>query len=279
MSEIGLQRRPRGRPRTQPANQQPSTIQALDRGLLLLRTLAKERSLSLTDVALRVGMPPSTAHRVLFTLQRHGLADFQESAQEWSIGIEAFRIGNSYLVRTNLVEVSRNVMRRLMEDTGETANLAVADNGEVVFVSQVETQNPIRAFFSAGMRGQLHASGIGKALLAYRSRREIEQILEKKGLPEFTPNTLNSPEALYCDLETIRARGWSFDNEERYSGMRCVAAPIFNAFGEVIAGISVSGPTARFPDSAIAEMGPKVKRAADEVTDSIGGRKADTLHR
>lgn len=278
MSKTGLQRRPRGRPRTQPVDQEPSTIQALDRGLILLRTLAKERNLPLTSLALRIGMPPSTAHRVLVTLQKHGLVNFEEATQEWSVGIEAFRIGNSYLVRTNLVEVSRNVMRRLMEDTGETANLAVADNGEVVFVSQVETQNPIRAFFSAGMRSQLHASGIGKALLAYRSRREIEQILHRKGLPEFTPNTLNSPEALYCDLETIRERGWSFDNEERYSGMRCVAAPIFNTFGEVIAGISVSGPTARFPDSAITEMGPKVKRAADEVTDSIGGRKPDALN-
>ena len=273
MSKTALHRRPRGRPRTQPVDQQPATVQALDRGLILLRTLAKERSLQLTDLALRAGMPPSTAHRGLVTLQKHGLVDFEEATQEWSIGVEAFRIGNSYLVRTNLVEVSRKVMRRLMEETGETANLAVADNGEVVFVSQVETQNPIRAFFSAGMRGQVHASGIGKALLAYRSRREIEQILQKKGLPEFTPNTLSSPDALYRDLEAIRERGWSFDNEERYSGMRCVAAPIFNAFGEVIAGVSVSGPTARFPDSAIAEIGPKVKRAADEVTDAIGGRK------
>lgn len=275
MTQTELQRRPRGRPRTQPRDQQPSTIQALDRGLILLRMLAKERSLPLTDIALRLGMPPSTAHRVLVTLEKHGLVDFAVSNQEWSIGIEAFRVGSSYLTRTNLVEVSRNVMRRLMEETGETANLAVPDNGEVVFVSQVETQNPIRAFFAAGMRGHVHASGIGKALLAFRTRGETEQLLQKNGLPEFTPNTLTSPEALYVNLEATRRRGWSFDDEERYVGMRCVAAPIFNAFGEAVAGISISGPSARFPELVVAELGPKVRHAADEVTNSIGGRKPE----
>ncbi|MEC5323726.1 IclR family transcriptional regulator [Aurantimonas sp. A3-2-R12] len=205
-------------------------------------------------------------------MQKHGFAEFNGSAQEWSVGIEVFRVGNAYLVGTNLLEAAREFMRRLMDETGETANLAIADNGEVVFLSQVESHNPIRAFFRPGTRGHLHASGIGKALLANMGRDEIETILQKRGLPEFTPKTLTSPKALYANLETTRMRGWSFDDEERYLGMRCIAAPIFNGFGEAIAGISVSGPTVRFPDGKIAEIGPVVKRAADEVTAKIGGR-------
>ena len=99
MTEQGIQKRPRGRPKSLPNDAQGNTVQALDRGLTLLRALAKEGNVILTDLALRVGMPPSSAHRVLATLQKHGFVEFDESTQEWAVGVEAFRIGSSYLVQ------------------------------------------------------------------------------------------------------------------------------------------------------------------------------------
>lgn len=264
-------RRSRGRPRTQSPDAEGATVQALDRGLMLLSALAKQGEVTLSELALGVGMPPSSAHRLLVTLQKHGIAAFDEATQNWSVGVEAFRIGSAFTHRTNLVEAGREVMRHLMEETGETANLGIAADGFVVFLSQVDSQNPIRAFFRPGTRGHMHASGIGKALLAELSQAEVEQLLQKTGLPSFTAKTLTSPKALFADLETTRRRGWSFDDEERHAGMRCVAAPIFNAYGEAIAGVSVSGPSVRFPDDAVAETGPKVRRAAQAITQRIGG--------
>lgn len=266
-----VRKRPRGRPKSLFKEPQSGTVQALDRGLTLLQDLANNGSATLADLALRVGMPTSSSHRILATLSKHGFVEMRTDTQEWHIGIEAFRIGGAYLVRTNVVEASRAVMRQLMEETGETANLAIADQGDVVFVSQVETHNPIRAFFRPGTRGNMHSSGIGKALLSTYERSKVEDILRKKGLPEYTPKTLTKPDALFSDLELTRQRGWAFDDEERYLGMRCVAAPIFNVFGEAVAGISISGPSVRFPDTAIDELGPLVRRAAGEVTRAIGG--------
>jgi len=268
----GTHKRPRGRPRSVAGDRAPSTVQALDRGLTLLRELAKARNIALSDLAALAEMPISSTHRILSTLQKHGFVEFDESTQEWMIGIEAFRIGNTYLMRTSLVEAARKTLRRLMEETGETANLGIADSGDVVFVDQVETQNPIRAFFSPGTRGYMHSSGIGKSLLADMPQREVEKIMRLKGQPEFTPKTLTSSEDLHNDLDQTRKRGWSIDDEERYSGMRCVASSIYNTFGEAIAGISISGPTVRFPNHVISELGPMVKRAADEVTSAIGGK-------
>lgn len=268
------QKRPRGRPKSLFREGPATTVQALDRGLSVLRDLARTGSATLSDLALRVGMPPSTAHRILATLQNHGFVAFDEASQEWSVGIESFRVGSAYLNRTNIVDAARPVMRRLMEEAGETANLAIADDGDVVYVGQIETQNPVRAFFHPGTRGHMHASGIGKALLAHLPRGEVEKILQKKGLPEFTGNTLTGPDALFAELRRIRERGWSLDDEERYPGMRCIAAAIHNAYGEAVAGISVSGPAVRFPDAAVQEIGPKVKRAAEAVTAIIGGGPA-----
>jgi len=264
-------RRGRGRPRKAAGDGEPTTVQALDRGLQLLSLLAKERRSNLTELALRVGMPPSSAHRLLMTLQHHGFAEYDDTTQQWMIGIEAFRVGSAFLQRTDLVEASREIMHRLMEETGETANLAIVDQGDVVFVSQVETTNPIRAFFRAGTRSHMHASGIGKALLAELSQAEVEQLLQNKGLPEFTPKTLTKPDRLFADLAKTRARGWALDDEERHTGMRCVAAPVFNGYGEAVAGLSVSGPAGRLSDRRVAEMSGAVQRAADALTDRIGG--------
>ena len=264
-------KRSRGRPRSTSADGQGSTVKALDRGLVLLKAMERVGKTTLTELALQIGLPPSSAHRLLMTLQKHRFVEFDASTQEWMIGVEAFRIGNAFVQQTNLVEAGRDVMRRLMEETGETANLAIADEGEVVFVSQVETHNPIRAFFSSGTRGPIHASGIGKALLAELPRKSVEQILQKRGLQHYTEKSLTSADALFSDLEKIGERGWSFDDEERYSGMRCIAAAIHNYHGEAIAGISISGPTARLPDARIAELAPKVKQAAADITARIGG--------
>jgi IclR family acetate operon transcriptional repressor len=221
------QKKRRGRPRNPMPETGQGTVLALDRGLVMMQALAREGYMSLTDLSLKVGVPTSTAHRILMTLEKRGFAELSEDTNEWSVGIESFRVGNSYLERTNLIENSRKAMRNLMETTGETANLAISDDGAVVFISQVESHNPIRAFFRPGTRGDMHASGIGKALLANMLRRDVEKILHTKGCPEYTEKTLTSPAELFRDLETTRERGWAFDDEERYVGMRCIASCIY----------------------------------------------------
>lgn len=269
-------KRARGRPRSLFHDPKPNTVQALDRALVLFVDLAEKGSATLTEIAARIDMPASSVHRVLTTLQKRKFVELDEASQKWAIGIETYRVGSAYLKRTNIVETARPVLRRLMEDTGETANLAIADDGDVVFVGQIETHQPIRAFFRPGTRGHMHASGIGKALLADSPRKLVDRIIRDKGLPEFTPKTLTSPEMLFADLDATRARGWSLDDEERYCGMRCVAATIYNGFGDAIAGISVSGPTVRFADETVSELGPAVAAAADEITKLIGGIKPGT---
>ncbi len=264
-------RRPRGRPRKDPSEKGGSTVLALERGLQILSILARERHASLTEIAMRAGMPPSTAHRLMTTLQQHRYADYDEGTQDWMIGVEAFRIGSGFLSRINVVEAAQPIMQGLVAETGETANLAIADDGDVIFVSQVETPNPIRAFFRLGTRSRMHASAVGKALLAQVTQEEVEALLQKKGLPEFTAKTITRPDRLFAELERIRKQGWSFDDEERYAGMRCVAAPVFGTRGKAIAAISVSGPTARFTDRKVADFSATIRRSAADLTRAVGG--------
>ncbi len=210
------QKRPRGRPKSQFNESSAGTLQSLDRALGVLVAIARAGRLTLTDLSLAVGVPTATTHRILTTLQKHDFVTFDEDRQDWLIGIEAFRTGSSFLKRRNLAEIGRPVMQLLMEQTGETANLAVPQGAEVVFIGQIETQNPIRAFFPPSTRTAMHASGTGKAILSELPQDHVRQLLTKAGLQQFTANTHTTPGALFDDLATIRARKWSFDQEERY---------------------------------------------------------------
>ncbi len=264
--------RSRGRPRSFNDTAQGSVIRSLDRAMVLLKVVAAGKGMSLTEIAEMSGQPASSAYRVLITLQRHGIVEFDETVQLWHVGAEAFRVGSAFLGRTSIVEISRGVMQEIMAATGETANLAIADRGEIVFVSQVETHEPIRAFFRPGTRSPIHASGIGKALLAYLPQPQVDALLTSGGLTGYTAKTITDPAAMRTELGAIRARGWAVDDEERTDGMRCIAAPIFNPFGEAIAGISVSGPVTRVTPERDADIGETVCAAASKITRALGGK-------
>ena len=268
-------KRGRGRPKAFTPSPEQTTVQALDRALVILKALAAaEGGLTLSEIAEATDQAPATVYRVLSTFAGHGMVETQAARQLWFVGPEAFRIGSAFIGRSGLVEHARRVMRELMSETGETANLAVADGAQVIFLSQVETHHPIRAFFRPGTRGPIHAAGIGKALLACYPAEELDRLLGPGPFEVYTPRTLSDRAALEADLAAIRARGWAMDDEERTLGMRCVAAPIFNEFREAVAGISISGPTVRVTPERAEAIGAQVRAAADRVTRATGGTVA-----
>ncbi|MHA6684269.1 HTH-type transcriptional regulator BhcR [Mesorhizobium sp. A556] len=268
------EKRQRGRPRAFNGPAEATSVQSLDRALRILAIVAEGSGLSLSEIAEASGIAASTAYRMLTTLENHGMVEFDKTDQLWSIGVETYRMGAAFLRRRKLVDRARIVMQELMEKTGETANLGLAEDDCVVFVSQVETHQTIRAFFRPGTRTAFHASGIGKAVLAHLDGDRVAVIARKAGLEAFTDRTLSTLPALAHDLEAIRQRGWSVDDEERNLGMRCVAAAIFNEFGEPIGGVSVSGPTVRVTPERVIQIGPVVRDAAAQITAMIGGMEA-----
>jgi IclR family acetate operon transcriptional repressor len=267
-----VEKRQRGRPRSFNASAETGSVQALDRALRILAIVAEGSGLSLSEIADSSGIAASTAYRMLTTLENHGMVEFDKTEQLWSIGVETYRMGSAFLRSRKLVDRARIVMQDLMEKTGETSNLGVTEDDCVVFVSQVETHQAIRAFFRPGTRTAFHASGIGKAVLAHLDEERVAAIIKKAGLEAFTEKTLSTMPALTRNLAEIKARGWSVDDEERNLGMRCVAAAIFNEFGEPVGGVSVSGPTVRVTPERLGEIGPAVRKAAAEITAMIGGK-------
>lgn len=267
----GEKRRARGRPRSWNDTTDQNTIKSLDRAMEVLEFLSAAQGKTLSALAQDLDQSPATVYRILVTLQGRGLVEFDAEEQLWHIGAQAFVIGARFLRRTSLVDRARPILRRLMEATGETANLGMEREGQVLFLSQVETHSNIRAFFPPGTLSPLHASGIGKALLANTEPDRLERLLSRGPLERFTDHTITSRAELLQDLAQVRARGFAIDNEEKSAGMRCIAAPVFDVNREAVAGISVSGPVSRVSLPQVESLGRAVTAAARDLTLAIGG--------
>jgi IclR family transcriptional regulator, acetate operon repressor len=248
-------------------------VQSLVRALRLLNHVSEaDDGISLTDVAHAVGLPPSTAHRLLSTLQQEGYVRFDHERIRWLVGVRAFVTGNAFLKTRDLVRIARPYMRHLMEESGETVNLAVEDSGQVVYLSQVECRQMMRALASPGARVPLHCSAVGKALLASMAEPRQIALLNKQALTRLSTKTIVTRQALAKELARTAQRGYAIDDEEHAVGLRCVAAVICDEVGEPTAALSLSGPMARIPDDRLPELGLLVRRAADKVTRDFGGK-------
>ena len=265
------------KPRGTAANTAPvgGQVQSLTRGLTLLELIADSHgSVALTELAQQAGLPNSTTHRLLSTMQQQGFVRQVGDLGLWTIGAHAFVVGSSFLQSRNLLALVHPVLRSLMEASGETVNLAVLDlsDHQAVIIDQVQCSQLMRMSAPIGGKLPMHASGAGKAFLAHLSDEQVTALLHQKGLHYYTPKTLMSPQSLKENLAQVRKAGFSFDDEEHALGLRCVAAPIYDEHGEPFAALSISGPIARMTDDRITELGALVIREARQVTLAYSGR-------
>ena len=175
--------------------------------------------MTLTDVAQIVGLPPSTAHRLLTTLQQERFVRFDGTAHLWQVGVEAFIIGNAFVRTRDVVTMARPYLRRLMEEGGETANLYLEQDGEAICMAQVECRQMMRAIARPGGRVKMHCSGAGKAMLGWLpDARARPRSSASMACARFTDRTLDTPSRLRRDLEQVRERGYAVDDEEHAVG-------------------------------------------------------------
>ena len=248
-------------------------VRAVVRAVNLLKEIAgSDAGLSLSEVADRAGLPPSTTHRLLTTLESERFVRFDTSASVWQVGVAAFVTGSAFVRTRNLLHLAKPYLRRLVDMTGETANIFVESGGQVVCLDQVESRHAMRAITQVGGRLPMHASGSGKAILAMLSKERRDRLLGSDGLARLTRATITDRRALDEVLATARSCGFASDDGEHADGLRCAASVIFGEQGEPVAAVSVSGPETRLAHGRLDELGRNVRQIALEVTAEFGGK-------
>lgn len=257
------------------------SVQSVERSLAILEALAARREpMTLKEVGAFCGLKLSTTHRLLATLVMKGFASQDVVTGKYRLGIKTFQIGNAALYSLDLRSMVRPHLIKLVEESQETANLAVLErtnNGlELVYIDQFESPRMIRTSAMIGGQVPVHSTGSGKILLAFLEERELTSLLKNCQLTPFTPNTITDKAELIEELNRTRQNGYALDLEETENGVVCVAAPICNHADQVIAAISISGPVSRMipPCDAAIEV---VMNTARRISQGLGAGRLDRI--
>ncbi len=246
-------------------------VRALERALDILDVFSLEHpELTLTEIAARVNLAKSTASRLLAVLEERGWLERSPDTDRYRIGVRAFAFGQVYIQATTLDAEAQPFLHRLARECGQTANLGVLHNGEVVHLAVVLPARPIRFDAFAGQREQAHCTGLGKVLLATLTDEELAAVVERHGLPERTPHTFTTLAALREHLALVRVQGYALDDEESHLGLRCLALPIYDARGRIVASLSVSGLADEFTAEALGRYRVACAAAARELSARLG---------
>jgi IclR family transcriptional regulator, acetate operon repressor len=240
-------------------------VQSVDRAFSLIEHLADGGgSLTLSELGARSGLPMPTIHRLLRSLVAQGYVR-QEPSRRYAIGPRLIRLGEA--ATRMLGSWAAPHLAELVDQFGETTNMAMRDGDAAVYVAQVPSPRAMRMFTEVGRSVMLHCTGVGKAIMSLESDDEVEATLKRAGMPARTEHTITTPEKMLDELAAVRARGYAIDDGEQELGVRCVAVPIPGL--PFRAAVSMSGPSSRVTLDEVDEIAPVVQRAAERLRDGF----------
>ena len=245
----------------------PGSIQVIERMMTLLDALAvSPEPASLKNLASATGLHPSTAHRILAAMTAANFVERQD-AGTYRLGIRLLELGNLVKSRINLREVALPFMQELHEAIGEAINLGARHGDEIVYIERTSSgRSLVRVVYLVGERAPLHLTSLGKLFLAAETPEQVRDYAKRTGLPGKTPHSLTTLGALEKELDKVRRHGIAEDDEEAEIGLKCVAAPIHDEEGHIVAALSVSAPTDRHDPAWIAQ----VRKTAAAVSQALG---------
>ena len=252
-----------------------NSVQVIDRCFAILEEIADNQGeASLAELGRALSIPHSTIHRILSTLLNLGYVEQNQQNGHYKLGLKLLHLSNAVLESLELRSMSQKYLKELMQETGETANLVVLDGDEVVYIEKEESRASVRVFKLIGARAPVHTTGAGKVLLSEMAHIDIIEILRRKGLPSLTPQSIIDSTRFFDELEIVKKQGFALDDEECELGARCIAVPVRNHTGRVIASLSISGPTSRLTNQRIRKLIPIVKDYGGQMSRALGYEEA-----
>lgn len=244
-------------------------VNAVDRALRILDLFTEDQpELKLTEISQAMGLHKSTVHGLLRTLAHHGYITQNAENGKYRLGLKLVERGNLVMSLLDVRKVAHKVLRQLADQFEESTHLVILDGIEGVYIDKVEGKKAISMYSRIGKRVPVYCTAVGKVLIS--EREDIPQLIARLSLRPFTPNTITDPERLLQELEQVRKQGYALDNEEFERGMRCVAVPIRDMSGSIVAAMSVSGPVFRMDWKKIQAIVTALKAGAEEISREMG---------
>ena len=247
-------------------------LSSVSTAVRLLKAFSEEQvEIGISDLAKLLGVAKSTVHRLAVTLVAQGMLEQNPDTGKYRLGIALFRLGSLVRRRMTLSNEARPLLRELREKINESVHLAVLDGDEIMYVYNLESTQAIRMRSDVGVRKPAYCTAEGHAMLAFQPAAAVDDVI-RSGLPARTPQTITDGDKLRKALEAVRQRGCAIEDEESEPGMRCIAAPIRNDAGEVVAAMGIAGPVSRLTKKALTGLIPHVVETAAAISARLGYR-------
>lgn len=249
-----------------------NNVQSIERVLTILNTLSEyPEGIQITRLSELVGLNKSTTHRLLSTLLNMRYVVKDETTYRYKLGLQIVYLSRNVLSNMSIAEVSKPYLEKLVSEVNETVHLCIEDNEEVMYIQKIESNQTIRLYSRIGSRAPLYCTAVGKILLSDMQEAKLQQTLSKMEFHPRTEATITSKEELLKEVEKVKAQQYSLDNIEYQEGIRCIAAPIFDYNGNIIAAFSISGPSSRVTMEVVNDiLIEKVKKTTEEISLNFG---------
>lgn len=249
-------------------------VQVLDRAFAVLDVLAENGGeMGAAEVASRLGLNKSTAHRLLTILQERRFLERSATTGKYRLGWRLYELGSLAASRVDLYEVARPYIEQLVKATGETAHLGVLRGDEIISLVNVESSRSVRTPSTVGRRNPTYCTSLGKAILANLPETVANRLIDKIHFKAFTQHTCVEASSLRQQLKKVREQGYAIDNEEIEEGLRCVGAPVWDHDEQVVAAVSIAGPSYRVGGEHLPGLVEMVVSVAKELSCALGSRK------
>jgi len=246
-------------------------LRSVNNALAVLESFSVERpELGVTELSQALGLGKSTVHRLLTSLAARGYVRKNPQTERYCLGFKAFEVGSLAAGRGAIREIVAPFLRSLMLASKETVHLGVLDEGDVVYIDKIESDQLLQMYSRIGRRAPLHCTALGKALLAWEPKESVERFLRRR-LRAYTPSTRTDPDLLRQELAKIRASRHALDEEEFAVGLKCVAAPLFDHTRRAVASLGIAGPAVRLSDERLPRLTSLVREAAGGASRALGG--------
>lgn len=246
-------------------------INSILRACNILKCFSKEKgTYKIRELASHLNLDRSTTYRILLSLEKCQFVEKDPRTGEYTLGVAALELGSAYLGRIDLIQIARPIMAELARQVQETVNLAILSDTEILYIDKVDSPRSLGVMSKVGQRNPVYCTALGKALLAFQSPEEQAKILKRIDIRPLTARTITNKRELMKELKWVRDKGYALDRREIEEDVECIAAPLFNHLGQVIAAISISGPQRKIATRQEKRFVNHVVEAAASISAKLG---------
>lgn len=249
---------------------QPEAVSSVMKVFSILEALGQQKEIGVSELSQKLMTSKATTYRFLQTMKSLGYVSQEGENDKYSLTLKMFELGAKSLEYVDIIELAEKQMRYIAEQTNETVHLGALDESSIIYIHKIDSSYSLRMHSKVGRRNPLYSTAIGKMLLSGHTQSFVREALSGIEFRKSTDKTLENVEQLLGELEVVKSQHYAEDNEEQEPGLYCVAAPIYDRFGNIVYGVSISFPTMRFDNKLKSYYVGLLHKAGKSISEQLG---------